>query len=445
MAEVKQIREIPAKLAFFQPEYVTDAVESTHLEDHLPVGFSVSNQTNPIYFHIQGSEHWIDFEKSYFEIEGVIEGKDTAQAPVDANSSTEFSLTNNFLHNLFSSIHVNVNKTAVSFSNDNYPYVAYIQNLFNYPQDFARCVGDVYLWSKDDAGKMDVIGRNSDNKGAVARHNWIATGNKVRGILKLHNSLFMIAPYLMSFLNVEIVMNRTEQRKFYFMARDAATFSFKLESIVFRVRKAKLVPSFVESIEQMLHKQGEQIVYPMRDCRVTTKTYSGYGADIIEDNLFHGVLPNRIIIGILDNEAYRGSYSRNPFNFIHNDLQEIGLFLNGVPHPIPMTAMDFTAKSTHRILHHMYDSLQSSNPGTNAVNITKKEFDDGFTLFSFDMSSDQYGGLNHQSLLNQPANIRLHLRFAQGNATKLITLVIYYEMMSRMTVNSSRQVTVYAK
>lgn len=446
MAEVKKILQLPGKLAYFQPEHVSDAVESTHIEDHLPIGFSTTNQKNPIRFFITGSEHYIDLEKSYFEIEGMIEGRDAATNGKDASSSTEFSLTNNFLHNLFSSIHVNVNNSAVAFSHDNYPYVAYIHNLFNFPKDYQSTISDVYLWSKDTAEYMNDFGSDSTtNKGAAERKHWISTRNKVRGIMHLHSPIFMINPYLLSFLNIDITLNRTENSSFYFMSKTGNNFTFRIDSIVLRMRKARLTANFVTSIEKMLHVQGENLVYPLRDSRVTTKTYSGYGADIIEDNLFHGVLPSRIVVGIVNNLGYKGSFSENPFNFLHNDISEIGLFLNGIPHPLPMEKMNFTTKSTHSIYHHMLESLQASTPGMNAVNISKREFDSGFTLFSFDMSADQYGGLNHQALSNQPANIRLHLRFKQGNASALITLVIYYELSSRMVVNSARQVTVYSK
>jgi hypothetical protein len=110
-----------------------------------------------------------------------------------------------------------------------------------------------------------------------------------------------------------------------------------------------------------------------------------------------------------------------------------------------MISMDFDKKTTNRIYHHMLDSMQSTDGSDGTVNISYKEFREGFTLFSFDMSSDQYGGLNHHHLFNQPANIRLHIKFDSGSTTNTITLIVYHELVSRMLVNDTRQVTVYAK
>lgn len=442
---MKQVLALTPQLDLFHPQTISDAVENSHIEDYLPIGFSVNNQSNPIRFFVQRSDDWVDIAKSYFEIEGTIEGDDaTSTTPKDASSSTNFSLTNNFLHNLFSSIHINVNQANLAFSFDNYPYLGYIQNLFNYSPDFQTVARDVYLWCKDTPGKMDSFGKSStDNVGAQTRHKWIAPGNKVRGILKLRVPLFELDKYLFNKLDVDIVMNRTENPKFFFMSNDSATFSFKLDSIVLRMRKVRMIKSFTDAVESFMLNTGRNLDYVLTNPVVTTKTYSGYGSDIIEDNLFQGVLPKRIIIGIVGNDAYKGTFPNNPFNFVSNGMKEIGIFVNGTPHPIPMTQMDFTKKSTHRILHLMYESVQGVNPLAPALGISKEEFDSGFTLFSFDMSSDQHGGLNHHSLFNEPANVRLHFRFAQGNATDLITLIVYYETSQRMSVTATRQVTVY--
>jgi hypothetical protein len=322
--------------------------------------------------------------------------------------------------------------------------------LFNQPRDYQDTAGDNYHFRKDTAGHMNVRGRNNQqNTGARNRDSWLLTRdkNKVQAIMKLHSPLLQVKKYLLSFLDLDITMNRVENPQFYFMSDNGSTFNFRLGSIVFFVRKAKLIADYVVGIEQMLKQRAEGIMYPLKDCRVFTKTYSGYGAEIIEDNLFHGVLPSRVIVGLVSNEAYKGAWEENPFNFQHFDLTEIGFTLNGVSHPLPMIPMNFASGDTHRIYHHMLDAIQGANPnpGQAAVALSKHEFDNGFTLFNFDMSSDQYGGLNHQSLFNKPANLRLQLRFRQGNATNLITLVVYYELNSRMFVNGSRQVSVFSK
>lgn len=448
MAEVQQIRELPSKLAFYQPEYIQDTVESGYTEEYTPIGYQATNPTDPVTFFIPGSEDFIDLEKSYFEIVGTFIGKDgPGDSAKTAYEVDNMSIVNNFFHSLFSSIHVNVNNSAVTFSNDNYAYLAYIHNLINYPYDFQRVNGDLYLWSKDTSGRMDVFVKNGGNTGSDARKKWITDKNEIRGIMKLRTPLFLMHPYLLSFLNVQIVLNRVTNPAFYIKGPAGNTFNFRIDKMLFHVRKVKVLSVYVEGIENMMHKEKENVVYPLKDSRVIAKTYPGFGTEIIEDNLFHGILPERIGIAVVDNDAFAGKRDKNPFNFKHKNIEEIGIFVNGVATPRNMIAMHFDDNDYHTIYYQMLDSFQAANPGNiNCVDISKDEFGNGFTFFSFDMSPDQYGrGLNHQTLYNQPASIRLKIKFKSGTISEPLTILIYYETASRLIVDSSRQVQVFTK
>lgn len=449
MAEVQQIREVPAKLAFYQPQIIEETVETCYTEEYQPTSLQPDNYVDPIRFFIRGSEHWIDFEKSFIEITGTFIGKDGTDptSAKDAFNSDKVGIVNNFFHSLFSSIHVNVNDTAITFSNENYPYLAYIQNLVNYSPDFQTNHGELYGWRKDTTEHMDKYEKDGGNGGSDMRKKWITSENKLNGILKLKSPIFLMKQYLLSFLNVEIILNRVTNPAFYISGPQANTFKFRIDSMVFHVRKIKCIPSFNEGIENMLNKDRENIVYSLQDARVFTKTYPGFGTEINEDNLFHGVLPDRIIIGIVDNSSFGGKHDKNPFNFRHKNIQEIGLMVNGMPFPSQMIPMNFEKKDTSRIYHAFLDSLQAANPGiANHIYISKKEFGDGYTFFSFDMSPDQYGkGINHEMLYNQPANIKMKIKFHPLTASESITIIYYFELASRMVVDGSRQVQVFAK
>ena len=69
--------------------------------------------------------------------------------------------------------------------------------------------------------------------------------------------------------------------------------------------------------------------YPIR--RVVCKSFTipqNY-LDINHKKLFSGKIPTRILIELMDNKAFNGSRDRNPFNFAHFNLHEIGLYLDG--------------------------------------------------------------------------------------------------------------------
>jgi len=53
--------------------------------------------------------------------------------------------------------------------------------------------------------------------------------------------------------------------------------------------------------------------------------------DITHEKLFSGQLPTRIVVGLVNNQAFNGDLGSNPFNFKHYvyNLSEIVLYLDG--------------------------------------------------------------------------------------------------------------------
>ena len=120
-------------------------------------------------------------------------------------------------------------------------------------------------------------------------------------------------------------------------------------------------------------KDGRFIRWFLNDYRIFTKTYSGVGTDIIEDNLFHSIVPKKLIFGFVDNLAYSGAKDKDPFVFENLDKKicEVGIFVNGRPFPFPSIKMDFENEETHLMYNITIMSLQGHNTPDPPM-ITKK-------------------------------------------------------------------------
>ena len=57
------------------------------------------------------------------------------------------------------------------------------------------------------------------------------------------------------------------------------------------------------------------VVYPFWKSNIKSPSVSPGSHTFMTDHIFHGGVPSKIIVGMVDNEAYSGSYSKNPFNF----------------------------------------------------------------------------------------------------------------------------------
>ena len=69
--------------------------------------------------------------------------------------------------------------------------------------------------------------------------------------------------------------------------------------------------------------------YPIRrvDCKVLSIP-NGFSS-FTPDNLFLGHIPKRLVLVLVDTEAYNGTYTSNPFNSKHHNLTQVGVYVDG--------------------------------------------------------------------------------------------------------------------
>jgi hypothetical protein len=65
--------------------------------------------------------------------------------------------------------------------------------------------------------------------------------------------------------------------------------------------------------------------------------------DVSHEKPFSGQLPIRLIVGLVDNRAYYSDRERNPFNFRHFSVTEIGIYLEGQLYGLKPLKLDFAA------------------------------------------------------------------------------------------------------
>jgi hypothetical protein len=69
---------------------------------------------------------------------------------------------------------------------------------------------------------------------------------------------------------------------------------------------------------------------------------AGY-LDVSHVKVFSGQLPISLVIGLVGNRAYNGDRVRNPFNFQHFSLMEIGSYMDRQLHSPKPLKLDFAA------------------------------------------------------------------------------------------------------
>ena len=208
----------------------------------------------------------------------------------------------------------------------------------------------------------------------------------------------------------------------------------KIEDVALFVRKVKVDPSVqldhIRGLERMSAK------YPV--CRVETKVFSVPKGNMManQENLFLGQLPKRLVIGMVENKAFNGDNTKNPYNFQHFDVNYLALHVDGKQIP----AKPLTPKFDDKLCTWSYTSLFTGTGfmGHDRGNhISCDEYADGFTLFAFDLSPDLDDG-GHFHLVKQ-GNLRLELHF-QNALPETINVIAYAEFDNVIEVDKVRNV-----
>jgi hypothetical protein len=221
--------------------------------------------------------------------------------------------------------------------------------------------------------------------------------------------------------------------------REVQQYSIQVNSAIFYTQRIQLTPEYLLGLENMLRIAEIPIVYHMPDPQVLTYNVPPRLQNFAVDNLFHGSIPEKILIMFVSADAFNGSNIKNPFNFVHANVRKIGLYKNGIPFPQPPISVNFTTKECAFAYHNTLTALQAPSPLGPCL--TLEEFMSGTTVFAFDTSPDSAGAVQLSTLANKTPNIRLEVEFGTAPDDPLVCL-IYYERELRVSLDWGRNVTV---
>lgn len=224
--------------------------------------------------------------------------------------------------------------------------------------------------------------------------------------------------------------------EFCLMKEGNANFNLKILNASLFVKKVTVSPSVKIGHGQALLTATAK--YPIE--RVCLKTFSlAAGSRICsQENLFLGPLPKTIIFGMVDNDAFSGSYNKNPFNFKHYDAEFIALYVDGTQYPAKPFQPVFQSGNVVREFHSLI-LASGKQLKDQALSINREEYLNGYTLFAFNMNPDDDCG-QHLSLIKS-GNMRLELRFRQPLPIT-VNLIVYASFDSILEINNRRNVLI---
>jgi len=412
------------------PGTFTDVEEDLHIQ--IPPTNSISDSSDlPVEFRLTGTpDHYVVLYDSHIHIQAKIQKSNGDDIP-----ATEIvTPVNLFAHAMFNQCDLYLNEELVTKNNGLYGYKAYIATTVGFGSEAKKS------WLESELYYQDVPGDNFDlvtvkpsfNTGLVLRNELAAESRVIDMVFKPHIDLFMQGRPIPPNVDIRLRLARASP-EFCLMAAGTIQYKIKLVNASFFARIIKLNENVSLSHKEVLLNNG-MMKYPIRRVQMQSFTIPSAVLSHTRPNVLHGQLPKRIIMGMTSNKAFSGMYTKSPFRFSPFNLKKTNLIVNGKSIPSrPYTPnFDDSKKSGYTFIR-MFNALTSIVGGEysdRGNRISRKMFEDGFTLIPFTLSHDYQDGTFG---LVREGSVQLEIDFRTGT-TEVINVILYMEYENTISI-----------
>lgn len=395
--------------------------------------FTLSQTTGhgPIEFNVPGSDDlYIDLNNTFLRLNFKI----VRSNGDDITNTDNVSAINLTLHTILSQVDIFLNDRMITDGNPNYAFRAYLETLLSHGGQAKSSQLQGSMFYKDTAGKMDEL--SDQNKGWIQRKKLSISGVQLFG--KLHSDIFNQEKYLLNSVNMRIKCMRNSDNFVLMYApgtgAGAKSYKYEISDVCLMVRKVRVAEVVKLAHERVLASGRQNVIYNIN--RVLTQVYSLHAGitNVVKDGLFQGAIPNRVVVGLVDAQAYNGNCEKNPFRFDHNDLLNVSLFVDE-ENVSPMN-LNFGQNQYATAYLNLFQGTHSF--GLDWGNdISFDEFAKGYGLFIFDTTAD----LSSMQSPRKKGNTKLSLKF-RTPTSKVLCLLILAEFDNTIQITKERAIIV---
>ena len=391
----------------------------------------------PVEYNIKGNNNYIDLPQTYLKVRAKITMPDGGDLP----AATDVFPINLTLHSMFSDVTLFVNGVQITTPSGAYPYQAYLQTLLSYGNAAKETQLESAMWYADSAGHFeDTAG--ADNVGMVKRKGRTANSRTLDMMGRLHCDLFHQCRYLLNYTDLRVKLTRSKDAFVLQCAPDGhgAYPPYRLEILDAGLFVRKVDVSPIVSLAHANTLQKTNALYPLT--KTVTRVFSAAQGSLsfAEDNLFMDKLPNRVVLGFVRADTFNGTYARNPFRFLHCNINYLALYHQGKEIPGKALRPDFAARGQYtESFMTLFTGLGSAWTDS-SCGVSLEDYRGGYTLFCFDLTPSMTH--SHAAIeVNRAGPLRLEVQFSQALAQPT-NLIVYAEMDGHLEITKTREVLV---
>ena len=363
----------------------------------------------------------------------------TDSVPVSSSDWSKVSVVNNLLHSLWSQIDLCIGDSQTTSALQTYPYRAYFDTVLGSTEQSRKTHLQASLFVADDLSST-LKDFPQTNKQTYINHRTtdgdLTTGRLCELEGKLHLDLFMQHRTLIggTKIKIKLVPNRPE---FYFMSSERKLIPrIEFQDIHLNIIKSKVSEDV--SLGQLHALNISPAKYILNRSEVRSFTIDRGATNRSIENVINGQLPRRVYLAFTSNEAYGGSFEKNPYFFHHYHINSLACFMNGEQYPRKAFTPDFDNDIYTREFIELY-RVSGQLDNDSRMMIDKPGFKNGYSIFAFNLSQDSSQGYPQAGYVNVTRDgvLRFEIHFSQPLDTN-INAIVYCEFDNQLNIGEDR-------
>ncbi len=386
-----------------------------------------------IEFNVHAGADYIHLEKTRLHGQLELQKFDTAKSiweRVPANDTTTvISCVNALPLAMIKQTSVELNGTEIDdCSNYGGGYKAILEQTFSNSKESVKNFKEKeFMFFPDSPGKASVntlSASDENNTQFDKRRDHLL--HRPHFIAPIACDLFTSPKYLVPGISMRIRFSIADPN-FYLIYGAANTEKYRVvyKKLELAVRYVVVNPSIKLDQENKL-KQGHEAIYDYPFGKISTHVVpTGLTSSVINE-VCKGELPSTMLVGFVSSSAYNSEKTKNPFNFLTTNINEIyfDVLGNAIPARPFKPDFDTTANADFggalREFHALKDTLMLDE--NYVIPISYEEFVGNMCLFSIDINGHLTGAM--RQALSKTGTMNVHVSFATAT-TEALHMIVY--------------------
>ena len=353
-----------------------------------------------------------------------------------AVTQIDCSVVNNFIHSCLSVVKCQLNDYQFGEAQSkSYTYKAMLENLLSYSKSSKIQSLKYHGFFPDTAEKFDDHNKNAStnkNDGFKKRAEMFCGSHYFHFSVKLRTDLANVDQYLQPGVSLKFELERNADT-FALMSDCGSDSKYEFHIKDTSIEIDKLTPT--ESYFQHFIKEisRENLYYPYDKSVIQTHNFPKDTNDLSVFNLFHtDKLPTFLVFGMVEDDAFNGVLTKNPFNFNNFDFGEFHLTVNGIMIPSKPIKVNITNGDYHKMYCNDFLDRLKLKETNNSIGITSDEWLNGNFLWIVDLNVDKCANYHEHQSQQGTIHLKMHVRTGLPQNARLI---VYSSTRERFLIN----------